>query len=119
MKKLLEYFKTHKKILIISAALILLVAIACALYSANAKPANSTLYEARTETETKLMRILSEIEGGGQAEVMVTEGESGVEGVVIVCHGANDIMTRNDVLNAVTVALKVEKSNIAIYAMNK
>ncbi len=114
-----SFFNKNKRIIIISGLLILLIALAIILFggkkqSLTINSANAT----RTETEAKLMRILSEIDGVGKSEVMVTEGADGVEGVVIVCEGANNLMTRNDVINAVKVALKIEKNNIAVYAMN-
>ncbi|MDE5765844.1 MAG: hypothetical protein K2I17_01590 [Clostridia bacterium] len=120
MKKLTEYFKEHKKILLISVLLIVLIALAFALYGSKNKVANtSSINTDMSASEIKLTRILSEIDGVGKAEVMINENEKGVEGVIIVCEGAYNIMTRNDILNAVATALKVEKNNIAIYAMNK
>lgn len=121
MKKLTEYIKQHQKILLISVLLVVLIALAFALYGSKNKVASNTssLNTNMSESEVKLTRILSEIEGVGKAEVMINESEKGVEGVIIVCEGAYNIMTRNDILNAVTTAMNVEKNNIAIYAMNK
>ncbi len=119
MNKTVEYIKQHKKLFIIAAALIAAILIAVCLYGGRGAVKLTSQNDVRTDTEVKLMRILSEIEGVGASEVMVTEGEKGITGVVIVCEGANNIMTRNDVLNAVNTALGIEKSNIAIYAMNK
>lgn len=119
MKKLTEYVKQHKKILLISVLLIVLIALAFALYGSKSKVTATSVGADMSASETKLTRILSEIDGVGKAEVMINESENGVEGVIIVCEGAYNIMTRNDILNAVTTALKVEKNNIAIYAMNK
>ena len=48
---------------------------------------------------------------------MINESENGIPGVVIVCVGADNIMTRNDILNAVSTALDVDKKIIAIYSM--
>lgn len=117
MSKVKSFITRYKRIIVVAALLILLIAIAVIFFGGSSKSltVNST---ARSETETKLMRILSEIEGVGKAEVMVNEGENGVEGVIIVCEGANNIMTRNDVINAVKIALKLDKNNIAVYAMN-
>ncbi|MGN0812736.1 MAG: hypothetical protein ACI4MQ_04410 [Candidatus Coproplasma sp.] len=117
MTKVKNFITRYKKIIIVSGLLALLIAIAVILFggSSQSLTVNSS---ARSETETKLMRILSEIEGVGKAEVMVNESDGGVEGVIIVCEGANNIMTRNDVINAVKVALKIDKNNIAVYAMN-
>ena len=120
MKKLAEYFKAHKKILIIAVLLVAMIAIGFILYGGkNSVKQVNTSNANMSATEIKLTRILSEIDGVGKAEVMINESEDGVEGVIIVCEGANNIMTRNDILNAVTTALTVEKNNIAIYAMNK
>lgn len=118
MTKVKNFISRYKRTIIISGLLVLLIAVAILLFgnSSQSLTVNSSL--TRSETEAKLIRILSEIEGVGKAEVMVNEGEDGVEGVVIVCEGANNIMTRNDVINAVKVALKVDKNKIAVYAMN-
>lgn len=113
-----SFFNKNKKIIIISVLLILLIALAIILFGGKKQSLTVDSADTRTQTEAKLMRILSEIDGVGKSEVMVTEGPNGVEGVIIVCEGANDLMTRNDVINAVKVALKIEKNNIAVYAMN-
>lgn len=120
MKKLAEYFKAHKKILVIAVLLIAMIAIGAVLYGGGSGIKQVSASDVnKSATEIKLTRILSEIDGVGKAEVMINEGDKGVEGVIIVCEGANNIMTRNDILNAVSTALTVEKNNIAIYAMNK
>ena len=120
MKKLTEYIKQHQKILLIAVLLVALIALAFTLYGSKNKVVNtSSVNVDMSASEVKLTRILSEIDGVGKAEVMINESEKGVEGVIIVCEGAYNIMTRNDILNAVTTALNVEKNNIAIYAMNK
>lgn len=118
MTKVKNFISIYKRAIIISGLLVLLIAVAILLFgnSSQSLTVNSSL--TRSETEVKLIRILSEIDGVGKAEVMVNEGKDGVEGVVIVCEGANNIMTRNDVINAVKVALKVDKNKIAVYAMN-
>ena len=120
MKRLIEFFKAHRKIFTIAVLLALMIALAFVLFGTKNKAKVTVSGAAQmSDTEVKLTRILSGIEGVGQTEVMVNESGGGVVGVIIVCEGANNIMTRNDILNAVTCALKVEKNNIAIYAMNK
>lgn len=120
MKRLTDYLKSHKKILVISGLLVLLIALAFMLYgSKNKFTGASSSSASHSETEVKLMRVLSEIDGVGKSEVMINEGKNGIEGVIIVCDGANNLMTRSDILNAVSTALNLDKNNIAIYAMNK
>lgn len=119
MKRVSEYFKEKKNIVIIALLLALFVAIAFALYGSKSSVSTVVADADKTPTEIKLTRILSEIDGVGKAEVMINEGENGINGVIIVCEGAYNIMTRNDILNAVSTALGVDRGNIAIYAMNK
>lgn len=120
MKKLLEFFKSQKKILLIAVLLVAFILLAFLLYGGKNKVTSASSLDAnKSASEIKLTRILSGIEGVGQTEVMINDGENGVEGVIIVCEGANNLMTRNDIINAVSTALNVSKNNIAIYAMNK
>lgn len=121
MSKTTEYIRQHKSVLIIALLLAALIAAAIFLYGGNLSSSSSQtdLTSNRSEKEIKLMRILSEMEGVGDSEVMIYEDDGEIQGVVVVCEGADSIMTRNDILNAVSCALKIEKSYIAIYAMNK
>lgn len=118
MTKVKNFISRYKRIIVVSGLLVLLIAVAILLFGNSSQSLTVNSPSTRSETEAKLIRILSEIDGVGRAEVMINEGQDGVEGVVIVCQGANSIMTRNDVINAVKVALKVDKNKIAVYAMN-
>lgn len=117
MKKLVEAIKANKTLLIILALVLILVAIVVIFYDGEESISTSALVD-KSNTETRLESILSSIEGVGESNVLVTEGEDGIEGVVIVCRGADNIMTRNDILNVVSTALNIDKNIIAIYAMN-
>ena len=68
-----------------------------------------------TEAEVRVMRLLQEIEGVGEANVIVCEGESGVENVVVVCEGANDLRVVMNVRGAVAAALGTEEKSVKIY----
>ena len=72
-----------------------------------------------TETERKVSGILEQIEGVGTAEVMICETEDGVQSVVVVCSGGNDLQTIMTVREAVAAALNVEQKAIKIYPKNK
>ena len=70
---------------------------------------------AATENEQKVMRLLQEIEGVGEAEVIVYEDENGVKSVVVVCDGANDFNVIIDVREAVAAALGTKENAVKIY----
>ena len=68
-----------------------------------------------TDEEKKVARILQEIDGVGKAEVMIYESEEGVESVVVVCEGANDLRVVMNVREAVATALGTEQKAVKIY----
>lgn len=117
MKKLIDCLKNNKIILVISA-LILALIIAVVMLGGGISGDSVSDMQDKSSTEIKLEQILSSIEGVGDSRVMISESNEGIEGVVIVCRGADNIMVRNDIINAVSTALNVEKNNIAVYAMN-
>lgn len=118
MKKAAEYLKENKNILIVGVLIFILI-LAVALINAGGGDGNAASSDSlKSQEEIKLTRILSELEGVGDAEVMITSDDEGVKGVVIVCEGAENIMVRSSILNVVSTALNIDKNNIAIYAMN-
>ncbi len=117
MRKVLNFVNDNKKIIIVVILIIVLVGTIYFINKATEKaPAFSDT--AKSETEVKLTGILSSIDGVGATDVMINESTDGIKGVVIVCEGANNIMTRNNILNAVSTALNIDKNLIAIYSMN-
>ncbi len=116
MKKITETLKANKTVLIIISLILALIFIVVIMNGGQSE----SVYSAKTmtQTEEKLTRILNSIDGVGNTEVMVTETEDGICGVVIVCEGANNLMVRGNVLNAASTALNISKNIIAIYAMN-
>lgn len=118
MRKVLNFVNDNKKIIIVVILIIVLVGTIYFINGSNKKDKSaSTNAGEKSATEVKLTTILSSIEGVGATEVMINESENGILGVVIVCVGADNIMTRNDILNAVSTALDVDKKIIAIYSM--
>lgn len=118
MRKVLDYVKENRKIIIVVVLIVILIG---AVYFINkGKKVSSEVaatYSAKSETEIKLIGILGSIEGVGNTDVMITENEGKILGVVIVCEGANNLMTRSDILNAVSTALCIDKKLIAIYSI--
>lgn len=68
-----------------------------------------------SETEKKLMAILSNIDGVGAVEVMICETEEGVQSVVVVCEGARDILVNMHVREAVCTAVGTKANAVKIY----
>lgn len=120
MRKATEFFKQNKNALIVLLLLAVLIVIALSFGGNKSKAVSLTGSDDynKSETEIKLQQILSSIDGVGNAEVMINEGQDGIDGVIIVCDGADSLMTRNDIINAVVTVLKIKSNNIAIYAMN-
>lgn len=118
MRKVIDYVKENKKIIIVVLLIVILIG---AVYLINSKTKTSgsliSTSTEKSETEVKLTGILKNIKGVGNTDVMITENEGEILGVVIVCEGANNIMTRSDILNAVSTALGINKKLIAIYSM--
>lgn len=118
MKRATEYLKNNKKIIIVAVLLIILIGVAAITFGSKVKTTSASVAAVdRTSDELKLMNILSGIDGVGKADVMITEEDNKIVGVIVVCEGAQSISARCDIINAVKTAFNVEKSNIAIYAM--
>ena len=118
MRKVIDYVKENKKIIIVVLLIAILIGAVYLIDKGKNKSSASTAnITDKSATEVKLTGILSSIEGVGNTEVMITENEGEILGVVIVCEGANNIMTRSNILNAVSTALKIDKKIIAIYSM--
>lgn len=118
MRRVVDYVKENKKIIIVVLLIAILIGTVYIIDKSKKSPSDSTYSGViKSETENKLMGILSNIAGVGKTDVMVTESNGEIVGVVIVCEGAKNLMTRSDILNAVSTALKINKKIIAIYSM--
>ena len=68
-----------------------------------------------SDTEKRLASILSDIEGVGAVEVLLSDAENDEKGVVIVCQGANNISVLISVREAAATALGIPQKNVKIY----
>lgn len=117
MRKAIDYVKKNKKIIIVVALLALLIGTVYVIDAGKKRTSSSSVNVVKSDAESKLTRILSSIEGVGNTDVMITENEREIIGVVIVCEGADNLMTRSNILNAVSTALNIDKKIIAIYSL--
>lgn len=118
MRKVIDYVKKNKKIIIVVLLLAILIGTVYIIDKGRqSRSPSSAANSAKSDTELKLQGILSSIEGVGNTDVMVTENEGEIIGVVIVCEGADNLMTRSNILNAVSTVLNIDKKIIAIYSL--
>ncbi len=68
-----------------------------------------------TEAEIKVMRLLEEIDGVGDANVIVGESDGKITNVVVVCDGAKDLRVVMNVREAVAAALGTEEKAVKVY----
>ncbi len=87
-----------------------------------------------TEEEKRLENILSQMKGVGDTDVMITyqnveetvsvfSGESNsknlkVEGVIIASEGADDILIKSNIINAVATIYDISASNVVVFEKN-
>ncbi len=68
-----------------------------------------------TQAEQNVSALLSQIEGVGQADVMICQTEEGVQSVVVVCEGAKDLQVIINVREAVAAALGTQEKAVKVY----
>ncbi len=68
-----------------------------------------------SESEIKVMRILQEIDGVGEASVVVCENGDEIKSVVVICEGANNLRVIMNVREAVAAALDTDQKSVKIY----
>ena len=103
-----------KEILTMGGLALLLLSVAIAVFRGGDKSAEATAGQ-MSALEEKVSRILEEIDGVGEASVVVCEDEDEVTGVVVVCEGANDLRVVMDIREAVAAALNTEQKSVKIY----
>ena len=102
-----------KEALFLCGLAMLLIIVVWQVFGKNSKNASSEI--TYSEKELKVARLLEKMEGVGDAEVMIYEGEGEVESVVVLCEGAEDIRVIMSVREAVATALGTEEKKIKVY----
>ena len=69
--------------------------------------------------EQRLAHVLSLIEGAGDVEVLVTQSDTGVIGVLIVADGAQELAVRTELMRAAMTALDVPAQSVEVFARKK
>ncbi len=102
-----------KDVLLLSALAVLLLFATWQVF--HTEESEEAVFVGASEAETKVSRILEEIDGVGEASVMVYETEDGAQSVVVVCEGANNLRVVMDVREAVAAALGTEEKAVKVY----
>ena len=103
-----------KDLILIGGLAVALVFAAWKIFYTNEQPSALTV-EMGTDSEQRVSRLLEEIDGVGEADVMICETEEGVLSVVVVCEGATDLQVVLNVREAVAAALGTEEKAVKIY----
>ncbi len=114
-KKVIQHLRNNKRIkdvlLLAVLALVILFAAWKLFYADKSDDADVFL----TQTELKVAKLLENIQGVGDADVVVCETEDGVRSVVVVCDGANDLQVVMHIREAVAAAVGTDEKSIKIY----
>lgn len=110
MERLKELFRSRvfRAVLIALAGLLLLVAVWMTFGKDDAS------YRP-TETEARLVRLLTEIEGVKSATAMVAEEDGKAVSAVVVFEGKDGILTRSRILDITATLLRIDKRNVQVY----
>lgn len=102
--------KTVRAIALAVVALLLLFAVWRVFFGGETSASLS-----HTEEELRLSALLGQIDGVGEAEVMITSEDGKAVSAIVVCHGADSILTRIRVIDVTVTALGVERGNVLVY----
>ena len=103
-----------KDLLILAGLGLALIFASWKIFQGDTKASDKTVIS-MTATEQKIARLLEEIDGVGDASVIVCETEEEVKSVVVVCEGADNLRVMLNVREAVSAALGTEQNMIKIY----
>jgi len=135
-KKIIENDKTAKIAMIVGVVAIGLIFLS-SFVDFSGMGRNVDIDEYRTELEEKLLYVVTQIEGVGNAKTFLTmdnEGENvylsnsdtktksitpSVRGVVVVCDGGDDSLIVSRVLSAVTRSLDIPSNKVCVTKLSK
>ena len=100
-------------VFIIAVALIIYSTVMTSKSNGDTQTAVSTVM---TTDEQRLSAILSNIDGAGKVETMITKQGDTVMGVLVIADGASDILVRVRLIEAAATALGVEKKVVNVYS---
>lgn len=102
-------------------AVIFIIAVGLIIYSSvmSATKSSESDASAMTDEETRLSRVLSDIDGAGRVETMITSQKGEIVGVIVIAEGADSITVRVRLLDAAATALGVDRKIVNVYSRKK
>lgn len=110
IKELLQN-RTVRAVLIAAVALLLLLAVWLAFGN------RASAYKP-TETETRLARLLTEIEGVEAATAMIAEEDGRAVSAIVLFEGKDSILVRSRILDITAAMLRLDKKEVQIYVQS-
>lgn len=74
----------------------------------------TSVYEP-TQTESRIVKLLSGVEGVSDATVLIAESDGEAVSAVVVYEGEDSILVRMRILDITSAALNINKSNVQVY----
>ena len=105
---------TQRDFLLLCVLAILLLAASWYIFHDNENEKISSSVSA-TAAEEKVVALLEEMVGVGEAKVAVCQTEEGIQSVVVVCDGAKDLQVIINVREAVAAALGTSEKAVKVY----
>ena len=107
------------RILIIAGAALLLLLLCWAVFGRSEKSTATSAGYTPTVEETRLSAILSQIEGAGTVNAVITEEEGVPVSAVIFFDGTDGILTRLRLTQAAAASLNIAENRVLVYPAGK
>ncbi len=132
LKKIIDNPKFTKIAIIIGLSAIVLIFISSYIDFSFMSDSSDKIDEYRIELEERLLSVITQIQGVGQAKIFLTMDNDGenvflnnsdtkvesitptVRGVVVVCEGGDDPVVISRVLSAITSSLDISSDKVCI-----
>lgn len=137
LKKLLDNEKYFKITVVILIALAVIIFLSSYIDFSSLFSKGVSADEYSTVLENKLLEVVSQIDGVGEAKIFLTMDNGGenvylknsdtktksiepiVRGVVIVCEGGDDLTVESRVMQAVTKSLDISSNKVCVTKLSK
>lgn len=120
-----EKFKSDPKVKELMIKIIaVLIILSVALLSFDVFTENTDerkqIIDETVDTETELCNILTDINGVGDVDVMIQYNEDAeISGVIVTAEGAEDPITKNNLVNAVRAVFNIPVSSVVVFEKDR